>query len=803
MEASIRDLRFAARSLLRRPGFTAIAVSTLALGIGANAAIFSVVDGLLLRPLPYVDPAGLVMVWRVSDADPGARNAMSFPDIEDAALLPAFESLVGVTSVDAALTGFGEPRLVSGARVTDGLLSTFRLTPILGRDLSGGDGVPGAAPVVVVSHGFWITVLGGRRDVLGLTIQLNELDYEIVGVAPAGFGYPQDTQFWVAWTRNEGCARGCHGLRPIGRLAAGASVAAAHEQGRSLALRLADAYPRTNFEKRFRVISLADEIVGDVRAGLWVLLGAATIVLLVACGNVANLLLARASHRQGEVAIRAALGASRGRLLREILAESVVLAIAGTALGAAVAAGLLSGLQRIAEGTLPRLDAIAINGRVLLFIAALCVSVALVSGLSPALRLARGALRDAVTGTGKGVNRGPGERRYRASLLAGEVALSVLLLVGAGLLLRTFIALTQVPLGFDGREVVRFTVSLPYSRYAELDRIDGFFHELESRIGELPDVASVGSVNGAPFARGSTTANVYHEGRPYPSPSERTDAGVRSVTAGYLETMGVPVLRGRGIERTDRVGSNPVAVVNEAFVRENFPTEDPLGRRFTLSIDFGFGSPVREIVGIVGDVRSGSVTTEPRAEVYVPLAHTGVNTMVIHVRGRRGAAPLFEQLRAQVLALDANLPLASVETVTEAVGRAVAPTRFFLLLIGGFALMALLLAAVGLYGVVSYHVAQRTREIGLRMALGAQPRRIVRTMVGEAMRPTTLGILIGLAAALAAGRALESLLFQVHPRDPLTLLLAPALLVPVVGLASLVPAWRAARVDPVTALREE
>ena len=803
MEGSFRDLRLAVRSLVRRPSFTFIAVSTLALGIGANAAIFSVVDGLLLRPLPYVDPDGLVMVWRVSDADPGARNAMSFPDIEDVALLPAFESLVGVTSVEAALTGFGEPRVVSGARVTDGLLSTFRLTPILGRDLNGGDGAPGAAPVVVVSHGFWMTVLGGRRDVVGLTLQLNELDREVVGVAPAGFGYPQNTQFWVAWTRNEGCARGCHGLRPIGRLAADASVAAAHEQASALGLRLAEAYPRTNTEKRFRVISLADEIVGDVRAGLWALLGAATIVLLIACANAANLLLARAANRQGEVAIRAALGASRGRLLREILAESFVLALAGTALGAVVAAGLLSGLHRMAEGTLPRMGAIAVNGRVLLFIATLCVSVALVSGLSPALRLARGALRDAVTGTGKGVNRGPGERRYRASLLAGEVALSVLLLVGAGLLLRTFVALTQVPLGFDGREVVRFTLSLPYSRYAELDRIDGFFQELETRIGELPDVESVGSVNGAPFARGTTTANVYHEGRPDPSPSERTDAGMRSVTAGYLETMGIPVLKGRGIERTDRMGSMPVAVVNEAFVRENFPVEDPLGQRFTLSIDFGFGSPVWEIVGVVGDVRSGSVTTEPRAEVYVPLAHTGVNTMMVHVRGRRGAAPLLDQLRAHVLALDANLPLASVETVTEAVGRAVAPTRFFLLLIGGFAMLAVVLAAVGLYGVVSYDVAQRTREIGLRMALGAQPRWIVRTMIVEGLRPAVVGILIGLGAALATGRVLESLLFQIHPRDPLTFLLAPALLVSVVGLASLVPAWRAARVDPVSALRQE
>jgi predicted permease len=798
-----RDVRFAVRSLRRRPGFTAIAVLTLALGIGANTAIYSVVQGVLLSPLPYTDPDGLVMVWATSERSSEMRGSMSWPDVADIGALDTFETLIGYRSEESALTGLGEARMIGTASVMDGLLATFRQAPALGRDITAADTQPNAARVAVVAHGFWQTALGGRADVLGSTIEVAGRTHEIVGVAPPDFSFPEGTQLWRPHTRSEGCERGCHDLRAIGRLVAGSDVASAHLQTHALALRLAEAYPESNINKRFRVISLTEEVVGDVRAGLLLLLGAVGVVLLIACANLANLLLVRAAHRRGEVALRAALGASKGRLVREILAESVVLALAGGTVGLAVAAGLLRGLRGIAPPTLPRLDAVALDGRILLFTLTLSLTVAVAFGLSPALRLARGALRDAMMGTGKGVNHSPGDSRYRASLLAGEVALSALLLVGAGLLLRTFGAMTNVPLGFDGERVVRFTLSLPSSRYSELERIDGFFRELEFRIAALPDVESVGSIFGAAFARGQAITDVIIEGRPEPGPGEETEAALRPVTADYLETMHIPVLSGRGLELTDRIASRPVAVVNEAFVRENFPGEDPLGRRFSLTVDFGFGEPTYEIVGVAGDVRASSVTAAPRAEAYVPLAYVGVRNMVVHVRARGRAPSLIGQLRTEVARLDPNLPLARVESMQEAVDRTMSATRFYLILMGGFAVLAVLLAAVGLYGVVSYQVARQTREIGVRIALGARTSGILAMVISGGLRPAVAGVVLGLGGALAAGQVMESLLFQVRPRDPLTLTAVPVLLLCVVAVASLIPAWRATRVDPVTALRGE
>ena len=803
MDTLLRDLRFAFRSLLRRPGFTAITVLTLSLGIGANTAIFSVVDGVLLRPLPYADPDGLVVVWKGLEGGPPVRSTMSLPDIEDIAALESFETLVGISPGSEALTGRGEPRMVSASGITDGLLATFRLAPALGRDLTAADGEQGAAPVVVVTHGFWRTVLGGSEDVLGSTLELGGVRREIVGVGPPGFDYPRGTDLWTPWERQPGCLRGCHLMRPVGRLAEGADVERAQLDAGALALRLADEYPESNINKRFRVVSLEDEVVGDARTGLWILFGAVGVVLLIACANVATLMLARATHRRGEVAVRAALGASATRLTRELLTESFLLAFAGAGLGVAVATGLLTGLRGIATGTVPRLDAIALDSRVLLFTIGLSLLVALAFGLSPALRLGRGALRDAVAGTGKGVNRGPGERRYRASLLAGEVALSVVLLVGAGLLLRTFDALMQVPLGFDDRDVVRFRLSLPFTRYDDLEEIVGFYHELETRIAALPGVQSVGSAFGAPFARGNFNADVSFEGRPEPGPGQEPQAAVRPVTAGYLETMRIPLVQGRGIEDTDRPGSLPVAVVSEAFVRENFPGEDPMGRRFSLSVDFGYGSPTYEIVGVAGDVRSGDITSEPGPAVYVPIAYTGMPDLVVHARSRPGVQSLEPQLRAEVKALDPDLPISDLETVRDAVDRTVAPTRFYLILIGSFAALAVVLAALGLYGVVSYYVASQTREIGVRMALGARAAGMVRMVLSAGLRPALAGVVIGLAAALAAGRVVESLLFGVRPNDALTLAAVPAMLLCVVMVASLLPALRAARVDPVTALRDE
>ena len=803
MDGLLRDFRFAFRSLLRRPGFTGIAVVTLALGIGANTAIFSVVDGVLLRPLPYTDPDGLVVVRKSLVDDPAQRSSMSLPDIEDIEALDAFETLVGIEPGDWALTGQGEARMISAASVTDGLLGTFRLTPALGRDLAAADGKQGSAAVVVISHGFWQTVLGGRADVLGSTIELEGVRREVVGVGPRGFDYPRGAELWIPWERQPGCVRGCHTLRPIGRLSAGTVVEHAQLHASALAVRLSETYPESNTNKRFVVISLEDDVVGNARTGLWILFGAVGVVLLIACANVANLLFVRATHRRGEVAVRAALGASSARLARELLSESFVLAMAGATLGVAAAAGMLAGLRNIGAATVPRIDAVALDGRVLLFTLGLSLVVALVFGSSPALRLARGALREAVTGAGRGMTRGPGERRYRASLLAGEVALSVLLLVGAGLLLRTFGALMQVPLGFDDRDVVRFTVSLPDSRYDDLEEIVGFFEELETGIAALPGVESVGSTFGAPFSSGRFAADVLIDGRPEPRPGDETGAAVRPVTAGYLETMRIPVLRGRGIADTDRISSAPVAVVNETFVRENFPGEEPLGQRFSLSVDFGFGSPTYEIVGVAADVLSSDVTGEPNAAAYVPLTHTGISFMVVHVRSRAGTPPPASQLHARIAAIDPNLPAFDLETVRDAVHRTVAPTRFYLVLIGGFAALAVILAALGLYGVVSYQVARQTREIGVRLALGARAGGVVGMVLFTGLRPAVAGVVIGLAAALAAGRIMESLLFGVRPNDPLTLAAVPALLLCVVVIASLVPALRAAHVDPVSALRSD
>jgi predicted permease len=804
METLLRDVRFAIRSLVRRPAFATIAVATLAIGLGANAAVFSVIDTVLLRPLPYIEPETLVQVWRAREDNPAARGSMSLPDIDDIAALPGFETLVGVAESNLALTGLDQAQNIPTARVTDGLLRTFGLTPAIGRDITPADGVPGAAPVVVVAHGFWQTVLGGRPDILGSTIELGGQQREIVGVAPPGFEYPSGTRVWVPWTRVEGCRRGCNALRSIGRLQSGTNVSTAQAQLTALAQRLASAYPAIHRDTRFRVVTLTDAIVGDVRSGLWITFGAVTILLLIACANIAHLLLTRAADRRQEFAIRVALGAGSGHLVRQVVAEVLILALAGATCATIVAAGILDGLRLLAVDQLPRVEALRLDGRTILFTLALSLILALSLGLAVALRLARRSARATVDLRPGSASRGPREGRYRASLLASEAALSVFLLFGAALLLRTFVALMAVPLGFDGRGVVRFTLTLPYSRYAGGEQIARFFSELESRIGALPGVEAVGSVLGAPFARGSVTAFVTIEGEPRPDPRDRTDADIRPVTHGYFATMRIPVLRGRGIESTDRIESPSVAVVNEAFVREFLSgTENPLGKRVTPGIDLGLGIRAYEIVGVVRDVRTADLTAPPRPALYLPATQAGANSLTVHVRAIGAPMQLVPRLRAEVAALDPDLPLTSVETVDGAVMRTIAPTRLYLASIGGFALVALILAAVGVYGVVSYHVALRRREIGVRIALGAGPGAVLRMVAREGMRPVGAGLVLGLGAALAAGRLLQSLLFEVRSWDPLALLLAPGVLFCVAMLASLLPAHRATRLDAMTTMRAE
>jgi len=798
----VRDLRHALRALVKRPAFTVIAVVTLALGIGANTAVFSIVNAVLLRPLPYEDPDGLVLVWAHGPENPQARGVMSEPDVDDGAALPALSTLVGYRPGETTLTGSQEPELISISRVTRGLLATFGLKPVLGRDLTDADDVRSAPLVTVISHAFWQTRLGGRRDVLGTTIELAGWLLEIVGVAPPGFDFPDRSEAWVSRRLSpEGCGRGCHTLYALGRLAPDATLESAQSQLSTLATRLSQEFPQTNTNKRFRAVRLADDRVADVRTGLWFVFGSVVLVLLIACANVANLLLVRGESRRSEVAVRAALGASRGRLASQVIMESAVLASVGAAGGVLLALAGVQLIRRIPAETVPRIETVSLDVNVLWFALAMGLAVALLFGLSPALHQSKVSLASNLVTRRRG-EAGPRARRSRGLLLATEVALSVLLLTGAGLLLRSFDRLYRTDLGFEPDQLTRFGLALPSVSYDTLPKIVTFYETLEERLAALPGVEAVGSGYGAPLTPFGMTGDVHVEGRPVPEPGAETGGTMHPVTTGYLDTHRIMLLRGRWIEPSDRTESVPVAVVSEQFVRENFQGEDPLGRRFRVTADFGYGAPMWTIIGVVNDVQPG-LTAEPRADVYIPHSQFGPGSLTVTIRTRPGAAPSFQTLRDLVRSLDTSLPLRSYETVLDAVHRETAPTRFYLTTVGAFAALAVLLACVGLYGVVGYLVARRTPEIGIRMALGARREQVVTMVLAQGVRPAAWGVALGVILALAFGRVAESLLFQVSPRDPLILSGVSALMVIVTLAAAFLPARRASRIDPVTALRVE
>ena len=804
MDRLVQDIRFALRSLLRRPGFALVAILTLALGVGATTGVFSVIHGVLLQPLPYPEPTRLFMVWASDGDGPPARGYLSQPDIESARAMKTLVGLEGVSPGGFTLTGVDHPERVEATRVTGGLLSVFGLAPALGRDLRHEENQVGAPRVVVVSHDFWQSHLGGRPDVVGSTLELSEAAYEIVGVTPSGFDFPAGTQVWTPYRLNpDGCGRGCHTYQgAVGRLAPGTTPVQADEELAALSTSLSTDFPDSNFGEILRFERLIDYTVGDVRMGLWIVLGAVALVLLIVCANVANLLLVRASTRGGEVAVRSALGASRGRLVAQVLTESVVLAGVGGLLGVLLAYGLVAALGRMANDAIPRLDQVGLDGTVLAFAGGLTLVVALLFGLSPALRLAGGSISGHLSAAGRsGDSRREG--RARSWLLATEVALSLALLAGAGLLTRSLGRLYGVDKGFDGRDVSRFTVSLPGGRYDSLPAITTFFDDLEVRLGALPGVEAVGSAYGAPMTRGNINGEVLVEGRPTPERGEETYSAIHSVTPGYFDAMGLRLLRGRALAAADRLDTQPVAVVNETFVRENFPGEDVMGRRVYITAAFGYGQPTWTVVGVVHDVRR-SLARAPEAAIYVPLAQFGPGFATVHIKSRPGmGGSALASARRELAALDPNVVPTDVQTLQQALRADTAPTRFYLMLVGVFAGLAVLLAGVGLYGVVAYLVSRRTREIGVRIALGARRAEITGLVFRQAALPTLAGVLVGLGVALEGGRVMKSLLFQVEPTDPAVFGGVTALILAVCALAVLMPARKATRVDPVSALRSE
>jgi len=800
IEPVLDDLRFAFRSLRKNPGFAAVAVLTLALGIGANTAVFAVVDGVLLEPLPYPQPDDLVILWQTDEDDGDLEVPWSVQDFRDmASATRGFQAAAGYTWLDETLTGLGEPELVYAVGVTGGLLEVFGTPPVLGRDIREAEALDGGPRAAVISHAFWTERLGGDPEVLGRTLELSGVPHEIVGVAPEGFAYPSRAGLWIGgrWPE-ESHPRDRHFLRAVGRLSPGTDLRQAQAEMDGIAARLEEEYPGSNRARGIHLRSLTEHTVADARVGLYVLLGAVGMVLLIACANVANLLLARGSTRVGEIAVRSTLGASRGALVRQLVVESFVLAAVGGGAGLAVAAGGLRLLQAVSPGRIPRMQNVGLDPTVVLFACVVALLVALAFGLFPALRLTRASVASVIR---HGRDQDLQVRRRglaRGGLLAAEVGLSLVLLLGAGLLIRSFAKIRSVELGFDPTDVMQFTLTLPPARY-DAEQTVTFFRTLEERVAALPGVEAVGMNSGSPMGRSHTTISFTIPAQEAPAPGDAPVWLVRMATPGYFASLRIPVLRGRGIEPTDGPGSPRVVVVSETAARRYWPQGDPVGENILMNPE----EPPWTVVGVVGDVRSFDVTTDIYPEAYFPHAQWTRNTMTVEIL-QAGASPGFpDSLRDIVREMDPNLPLYWMERLQDRVDQSVASDRFYLILIGTFAGLALVLASVGLYGVVAYLVSLRTREIGIRVAMGAEGAEVLKLVVGQGLGPVLVGLAAGLGVAFAGARVLGSLLYEVAPLDPLTFATAPLLLLAVALVAMVAPARAATRISPTEAMRVE
>ena len=809
MSSVLHDLRYAGRALLKSPGFTTVAVLTLALGIGANTAIFSVVNGVLLKPLPFHEAERLVRVFEVTRGGLGTASPPNFTDWR--ADSSAFREMAAYTATAGVLGGAGDPQRVAGAAVTGGFFPVLAAGPLIGRAISESDAVVGQDRVVVLSYGLWQRRFGADPGIAGRTLQLDGRDYTVTGVMPAGFEYPAGAEMWVplAFTEEDlETQRGAHYLDVIARLESGATVEQASSEMAAIADLLEARYPDSNTGSSAAVLPLREAIVGNARPALLILLGAVGFVLLIACANVANLLLARTAARKRELAVRSALGAGQARLVRHVLAESVLLALIGGVAGLVLARLALEVLLTLSFDGLPRLAETRLDTTVLVFTAAVSVLTGVVFGLLPAIRSGRARDLTVALKTGGGaVAQDRGSGRTQGALVVGERALAVLLLAGAGLLLKSFIALQRVDPGFNPIGVLTFNIALPRAGYPEPQDARAFFGEFERRVAGLPGVERVAGIFGLPLTGFNYTISVERlDGAPaYAEPGEERYTQVRVVTPGYFRAMEIPLLAGRALAETDRAGTEPVVVVNESAAELLWPGGDALGHRFELGTTLGLGGPRigGTVVGVVADVRHHGPAEAPRPEVYAAHGQFPIDFMSMTVRSSVPAASLVNPVREQLRAMDRSLPMDDVRTMEQRLAASVAQPRLYMLLLSVFAAAALLLAAIGIYGVMACSVRHRVHEIGIRRALGAGAGEVLRMVVGSAMALALAGLALGLLAALALTRVLAGLLHGVSATDPLTFAGVALLLTAVALLASFIPARRAARVDPMIALREE
>jgi putative ABC transport system permease protein len=802
-----QDIRFAMRTLTRWPGFTLIAVFTLALGIGANTAIFTVVNAVLLRPLAFKDPSQIVLVEEKSQFPTITTSYQNYQDWRDQS--HSFESMQASCATALTLTGMGEPELLSARYATAGFFPLLGIQPIAGRNFLREEDTASGAPVAIISYGLWQR-LGGARDWVGKTIELSSKSYTVIGILPPRFQFLQPADVFVPfepWARTLPDDRNWHpGIYPVARLKPGVSVEQARAEMVGITARLEKEYPDYNTGTSADVVHMQDEVVKNVRPALIVLLWAVGFILLIACANVANLQLARAASRSREIAIRTALGASRFRIIRQLLTESVVIAIAGGLLGLWFANIALNPLLQLSAGAVPDVTGIRIDPWVLAFAVAASLFTGILFGLMPALRTAHPDLREALNEGGRGSTGGAATHTLRSTLVIAEIAIAMLLLVGAGLLLRSFERMQSSAAGFAPDHLLVADLPLSKNAYPKSEQRFAFFDRVLEGARALPGVRSVGAASFLPMSGNGALIHFNIHGRPPKSPHEYIAAGYRTITPQYLETLSVPLIAGRTFAQTDDEKASPVVVVNASFAKQFLGAESPLGKRMQIGATPEDEVPWLEIVGVVGDVRRG-LATEPQAEMYLPYkqADAVLPVFSLSIVLRTGVDPAAESsaLRTVIASIDKNQPLVKVRTMEDNMTTSAAQPRFRTWLLGLFALLALLLSTIGIYGVMSYSVTQRVHEIGIRIALGAQPAQVFRLVTVEGLRLALIGVAIGFAASLALTRVLHSFLYEISALDPVTYVSVAGLLIAVGLLASYLPARRATGVDPLVALRYE
>jgi putative ABC transport system permease protein len=813
MENFWQDIRYGVRMLLKSPGVSIVATIALALGIGANTAIFSVVNAVLLRPLPFASSEQLMTVWETDRQRGSNHSSVSYPNFADwQAQNHVFERMSSFHDADFMLTGRGDPARIKGAVVNADIFPLLGASPVIGRTFLPEEDQPGdQGRVVVLSQKFFQSRFNSDAGVLNQMIVLDGKPYTIVGVMPQTFQFPisnEPAELWTTVAEDGGdrdpitAQRGAHYMAVIGRLKPGVTREQAQAEMDTIAGRLEQQYPDSDAHRGARVIPALEDLIGDIRPALLIMLGAVACVLLIACANVANLLLARAMTRQREMAIRSALGASRWRVVRQLLTESILLSLTGGALGLLLAVWWSALLVSLDQKGLPRAVQVGLDARVLGFTFALSVLTGIVFGVVPALHASKSALAESLK-DGRGSGEAARHNRVRGVLVVAELSIAVVLLIGAGLLIQSLWRLHRVDPGFNTQNVLAFDLSLPDIRYST-DKQNEFYRDLTKRIEALPGVRAASSVAPLPLSGNQFGVSFATEGRPVPKGDQPT-ADFYTMGLDYFKTMGIPLLQGRDFNDHDVHKAPGVVIVNQAFAQKFFPGENPLGKRIQPGISTYDDEPagMREIIGVVGNVKQRSLSTEAKPAFYIPQAQTPFDSMTVVVKSNGDPHSVIGAVTNEVRSIDKDLPLFNVKTLDDYVADSVSTPRFNTTLLGIFAAVALVLTVVGLYGVMSYSVAQRTGEIGIRMALGAQTRDVLSLIVGQGVKLVLLGLAIGLIGAFALTRVVATLLFGVGTKDPITFAAVTMLLSVVALLACYIPARRATKVDPLVALRYE